>query len=358
MEMIATMMNTMYNHLKIGAAFTDLHLGRKNNSVVHNEDCLDFVRFFIEETKANKADHIIFMGDWFETRDSISGRTLDYSHRAMTMLSEAFPDFPIFFIIGNHDLVYKNNRSTFNTRIFEPFENVIIVNEPIEYMISDKKVLFCPYLFPEEYTDALMKINKYDVVYGHFEFRGFVVTGDTKVLDHGPDHTEASKCKKIFTGHFHKRQQKNNVHYIGNTFPMDFSDANDRERGMMIYTYDTDDVNYINWDNSPTYIRCSLSELMEAPDTYLRPKATVSCESDVDITYDEVLELREALVNSYGLRELNIFEPPEAYETSEDIDEEDLDHESVSDIVSALLHKVVSDSIDPEKLIQLYNDVG
>ena len=31
----------------------------------------------------------------------------------------------------------------------------------------------------------------------------------------------------VFSGHFHRRQVKGNIHYIGNTFPHNYSDAND-----------------------------------------------------------------------------------------------------------------------------------
>ena len=41
----------------------------------------------------------------------------------------------------------------------------------------------------------------------------------------------------VFSGHFHKRQIKNKIHYIGNAFPHNYADAGDDERGMMILEF-------------------------------------------------------------------------------------------------------------------------
>ena len=38
----------------------------------------------------------------------------------------------------------------------------------------------------------------------------------------------------VFSGHFHKRQVKGCINYIGNALPHNYADAWDDERGMMI----------------------------------------------------------------------------------------------------------------------------
>ena len=346
------------NTMSKAGIFTDIHFGRKNASEVHNQDCLDFIEWFISKCKEEEVDHIVFGGDWFEHRDSISGKTLDYSHKAMSRIKEELGDLPFYFIVGNHDLVFRNNRNTFNTKIFEPFPNMVIIQENLSTEIGGKKVLFCPFLFKDEYAEQISFINSHEIVYGHFEFKGFVVTGDTKTMDHGPDHTDFKKCKRIFSGHFHKRQHNGNVHYIGNTFPMDYSDANDLNRGMAIYDYDNDSITYHNWDSGPSYIRCTLSELLESPKKFLKEKGTVSCEADVDFTYDDIIKIQTKLTKKYKLRELSIYEVPEEYTSSEDIDEEDMESEDRSVVVKNLLRKVKSDKIDSEMLIKIYEGVN
>jgi len=347
-------MNMNLNNVKKAAMFTDIHLGRKNSSDVHLNDCQDYIDWFIDNCKKEKVDIIVFCGDWFEHRDAITGKTLDRSHKIIKQLVEELK-LPFFLIVGNHDLVYRNNRNSFNTVIFEPFGNLILVDDNISVKIGNKSILFCPYLFEEEYAEQIVVINSHDVVFGHFEFKGFVLTGETKVLEHGPDQEDFRGPDRIFTGHFHKRQEKKNVHYIGNTFPMDYSDANQTERGMAIYDFENDNLKYIDWEEAPTYIRCSLSDLLENPKDYLRPKATVTCLVDEkDLGFEDILHIKEVLINKYSLRELKMEEPVDDYKISEDIDEEDLESESTDEIVLALLGKIKAEEIESEELKKIY----
>lgn len=346
--------NMKLSNIKKIALFTDIHLGRKNSSEVHLNDCQDYIDWFIQNCKKEKVDMVVFCGDWFEQRDAITGKTLDRSHKVIRQLMEEL-ELPFFLIVGNHDLVYRNTRNAFNTVIFEPFENLILVDDNISVEIGGKKVLFCPYLFEEEYSQQITEINSHDVVFGHFEFKGFVLTGETKVLDHGPDHSDFKKPKRIFTGHFHKRQEKGNVHYIGNTFPMDYSDANDTNRGMAIYDIQNDDLEFIDWEKSPSYIRCSLSELLEDPKKILRPKASVTCLVDEKgLGYEDILKIKTVLSEKFSLRELKLEEPLDDYSISEDIDEEDLKSESTDEIVLNLLDKIKTDDIESDKLKKIY----
>lgn len=348
-------MNKDFTNYKKAAIFTDIHMGRKNSSEVHNSDCFEYIKWFVEQTKKHEADHVVFMGDWFDFREAINGRTLDWSHKAMTYLRDNLIDIPIFFIIGNHDLVYKYNRNIFNTQIFEPFTNLIIVDDNLSVNIGGKQCLFCPYLFEDEYPDQIESVNAHDIVFGHFEFKGFVVTGETKTLDHGPDHGDFKRPDRIFTGHFHKRQNKGNVHYIGNTFPMDYADANDPERGMAIYEYENDELTYIDWEDAPLYIYCNFSDLIKKPKKILRKNASVRClVDDKEFGFEDIMEIKKLLMEKYSLRELKMDEPIEEYTISEGVEQEDLEGESLSQIVETLLGRITSDDIKPDRLKKMY----
>ena len=76
------------------------------------------------------------------------------------------------------------------------------------------------------------------------------MTGYNTKLEHGPSHASFKNVKKIFSGHFHKRQAADNVCYIGNTFPMDFGDLNDNERLKNVYNdlnYNEKDIPYCDY---------------------------------------------------------------------------------------------------------------
>ena len=79
------------------ACFTDIHFGLKSNSQTHNQDCEDFVDWFITEAKKAGCETCIFLGDWHHNRNSISLVTLDASLRCLEKLGAAF-DFQVIMI--------------------------------------------------------------------------------------------------------------------------------------------------------------------------------------------------------------------------------------------------------------------
>ena len=86
---------------------------------------------------------------------------------------------------------------------------------------------------------------------------------------------------------------------------MDFSDANDFERGCAIYDHVNDTLEYRNWDACPKYIRGKLSEVLDG-EVDLLPNSYVQLEADFQITYEEVTKLKPALIQSNDLRGLDI----------------------------------------------------
>ena len=340
----------MATQFKKSACFSDIHFGRKNNSEQHNTDCLNFIEWFCEQVKNDpKIDHIVFLGDWFEHRNAINIQTLNIAFRAMEMLDKL--NLPIYFLVGNHDLYFRYLRTTHSVIFSQKFENFNVVDEPTQ--IED--VMFLPYIFHEEYVTLRNQINESKVVYGHLELKGFVLTGEYNVLENGPDHTEFNKPVKIFSGHFHKRQLRDNIVYIGNTFPMDFSDANDTDRGMMVYDYGTDTMTFTAWPDAPTFIQTSLSKLAEG-ELILPKNATVKCLADIELTLVESNKLRESYITSNQLREFTL-EEPSSTDIIEDTDMDigGLELESTDNIVVNLLGRITNESkIKPEVLIDIY----
>src|SRR4051812_14562314 len=184
------------------AMFTDIHWGKRNNSRIHNQDCLDFVDWFCAKVKADKSvTHIGFLGDWFESRSSINIETMDYSYRGLQKLNAL--GLPIYFVVGNHDLHKRSNRDIYSVNQFREMTNIVVIDQPT---VIDG-TLWSPYLFHNEYPD-LSEYNDCAFWAGHFEFRNFMITAYNTVMEHGPEHTHFNGPKHIFSGHFHKRQAK------------------------------------------------------------------------------------------------------------------------------------------------------
>jgi len=342
--------------LSKGAYFTDLHVGAKSNSQQHNEDCVNYIDWFCANVKADpEIDYICFVGDWHEVRSAINVFTLKYSYEIATKINDL--DLPVYFIIGNHDLYHRNNRDIYSVVPFNEFKNFNIIDKPTVIENIGDGVLMCPFLFHEEYT-KLSQYNKIPFWVGHFEFKGFVVTGYNITMKTGPDHTDFDGPENIISGHFHKRQTSGNVTYIGNTFPTNFSDAGDVERGMMIFNHTNKDMKFLDWEDCPKYITGTLSDII-AEKIKLYPNSRVRCVADIPITYEESLELKKTFIEGYDLREFAIEESSEIQEalteTETTINERNLG--TVDEMVVEMLNDIESEHIDNDLLSEIYQNL-
>lgn len=338
------------------ALFTDIHFGRKQNSDLHNTDCVNFIKFMTNYIKKHPdIENIIFLGDWFENRSAVNILTLYYSYIAAGIINEL--GLPVYFIVGNHDLYNRHNRDVFSTIFFHEFDNFHVIKENTVIDNIGDGILLSPFLFHNEY-EHLKQYKHIPVWFGHYEFNGFVVTGDSVKFTGGPEPSNFKKIKRIFSGHFHKRQVSGNITYIGNTFPMDFSDANDINRGFAIYDHNTDSVEFINWAECPKYTRVTLSQVIDN-NVELLDNARVECVADIDLPYEQTLKLRKAIKDTFKLREFVIKEPIIEHTNMDEIDEEynQQDFAQTDDLIVKLLSNVSTDTLDKNKLVTIYKNL-
>lgn len=341
--------------LNTAIVFTDLHVGAKSNSELHNQDCLNYIEWFCEEAIKQKADHVMFLGDWYENRAAVNVSTLTFSYKCAKKLNEL--GLPVFFIIGNHDLYHRHNRELYSTITFHEFSNFHMITEPTIISEIETSPLLCPYLFHHEY-DQLVKYDSVPTWWGHFEFKGFVITGHNVVMANGPDHTLFTGPTYIFSGHFHKRQQDKNVVYIGNAFPTNFSDADDHQRGLLVYNHTTQSIVFKDWGDCPKYTKVKLSEVLDNKVT-IYPNSRVKCVVDLPINFEESSILKQTLTEQYKLRECSMDESLEVSNaiTNTDISNiEILDNSlcTVDELVLQMLNEIDTDHIDNTLLVAQY----
>lgn len=242
-------------------SFTDIHFGLRNDSRDHNEMCLEFIDWAVAVANERGCDAICFIGDWHDHRTKIGVETLNYSEKGLEKLSKS--GLTVYFVLGNHDLFFRENRNV-HSLPFAPHHNIHLISEPTHF----GDTAFVPWVVHSDDKSLLVNSNtKY--VFGHFEFSGFLMNGGYAAPDRkghlraedleGPDY--------IFSGHFHLRQVKTigktEIHYIGNCFPHDFSDASDTARGVMILERGGK-PEYVNWPSMPTFFKIKASELEDS----------------------------------------------------------------------------------------------
>jgi len=338
----------MANLFKKAAVFTDIHYGLKSNSLQHNTDCDDFVNWFISKAKAEGCETCFFLGDYNHHRASINIQTLQFGLRALEKLSAAFD--VVYFIPGNHDLYYRDRRDVHSVEWARHLPNVIIVNDWFE----EGDVVIAPWLVGDDHKRLPKLGGKY--LFSHLELPRFFMNAMVEMPDHGGANEEHVKgFDTVFSGHFHKRQSRKNIWYIGNAFPHNYADAGDDARGMMILEWGEDPV-FHSWPNQPIFRVHKLSSILDNPKGLLLPKASIRVHLDIDISYEEANYIRETLIPEYSLREVSLV-PIKNEQLSQEGGSGDIKFESVDQIVLESITNIESDFYDSKLLLEIYNSL-
>jgi DNA repair exonuclease SbcCD nuclease subunit len=329
------------------ACFTDIHFGLKSNSATHNQDCEDFVDWFIAEAKEAGCETGIFLGDWHHNRNSLNITTMDYTLRSLEKLGQAFDNF--YFFPGNHDLYYKDKRDIHSVEFGKYVPGITVVNEITT--IGDTTLV--PWLVGDEWKKMEKLKSRY--VFGHFELPLFYMNAMIQMPDHGElQGTHFKNPEYVFSGHFHKRQAKENIVYIGNAFPHNYADAWDDDRGMMILEHGKK-PEYRIWPDAPKFKTVKLSQLIDDAETLIKSKSYLRVGIDIPISYEEASFIKETFLAQYDIRELTLIPEKKDVEINNDLDVEHF--ESVDQIVSSQLATIQSDSFDPKVLLAIYNNL-
>ena len=337
----------MTNLFKKAAVFTDIHFGLKSNSTLHNEDCLAFIKWATQKAKEEGCETCLFLGDWHNNRASINILTLGYSLRALEHLNDNFDN--VYFIPGNHDLYYRDKRDVQSVEWAKHLPNIKIVND----WFDSGNVVIAPWLVGDDHKRLKKLKGKY--MFGHFELPHFFMNAMVEMPDHGEINSDQmAGFEKVFSGHFHKRQSKKNVWYVGNAFPHNYADAGDDARGMMILEWDQEPV-FKSWPRQPIYRVHKLSEILENPEGYLLIDSHVRVHLDIEISYEEANFLRETWIPEYKLREMTLI--PMKLEQAETVGPDGLKFESVDQIIIDQINAIESKSFDKKILLEIYNNL-
>jgi hypothetical protein len=338
----------MSNLFKKAMCLTDIHFGLKSNSQLHNEDCLSFVKWAAAKGKEEGCETCFFLGDWHHNRASINLVTLNYSLEALEILSKTFTQ--VFFIPGNHDLYYRDKRDIQSAEWAKHIPNIKIVND----FFTDGDVAIVPWLVKDEHK----KIQKMEAKYcfGHFELPHFYMNAQIQMPDHGEIQQDHFKnIEKVFSGHFHKRQEGKNINYIGNCFPHNYSDVGDDERGCMIMAWGKPQE-YHTWPDQPRFRIYGLSHVLTKAEVLLKPKMHVRVNLDIDISYEEATFVKETFAEQFKLREITLI-PVKKDVTNADAQPGSIEFLSVDQIVAEQITQIKSDHYDPKMLLEIYNNL-
>ncbi len=329
-------------------AFTDLHLGYKNNSKQHNDWCVQFVDWMIAQAQQKNIRTCVFLGDWSHNRSSVNVVTLNYSLECLRKLSAAFDD--VIMLLGNHDLYFRDKLEIHSIPYVTEFANIHLISKPT--VTGD--IAFVPWLVGDEWKQ-ISQIRK-PYMFCHAEIARFKLNGNIEMPDHGglsARHFEHQKL--VVSGHFHKRQRKDHILYMGNAFPHNYADAGDDQRGCMFWSPGSE-PEFQAWPDAPRYRVMELSTVLMDPGAYIDHRTFARIIQDVDMCYEDAHFLRELFEQQLNALDVSFVNNRNNMADVEFNDDE-VSFESVDTIVLSHLATIESTSMDKNLLAQIYQSI-
>jgi DNA repair exonuclease SbcCD nuclease subunit len=272
---------------------------------------------------------------------------MNYTVSNLEKLSQSFEK--VYFILGNHDLFYKDKREINSIEFMRLFPNIV----PIRERLTEGDVTIMPWLVGDEWKNVPNIKSRY--LFGHLELPSFYMNAMVQMPDHGTIQSgHFANQEYVFTGHFHKRQNNRNIHYIGNAFPHNYADAGDDDRGMMMLEWGGT-PEFRTWTDQPVYRTFKLSQIIDKPDELLREKMHCRVTIDLPISFEEANFIKETFMPQYKLRELMLI--PEKVEVDAQSTPIDINFESVDTIVMNQINAIDSDTFDKAMLLEIYNNL-
>ena len=226
---------------------TDTHFGARSDSLIFNEFFYDFYENqFFPYVKKHKSEISAFvhLGDCLDRRKYINYKIAkDFRERFIAGLDEL--DIPCHFIVGNHDIYYKN---TLEVNCYNELglpKKSTVYSEPTVVTIDGYDMMFIPWLTPESETPFfdIAESPGVQIAMGHLEISGFEMHNGI-VSQVGISNTIFHKFDMVMSGHFHKRSNDGHIYYLGCPYQMTWADAGD-PKGFHTFDIENRQLNFI-----------------------------------------------------------------------------------------------------------------
>lgn len=210
---------------------TDLHFGARNDSPLFLEHYLEFFETMVfPYIKENDIKEVAHLGDLFDRRKYINFNTLT-SVRKRFLEPLAATGVKVHFLIGNHDTYWRNTNEVNSVReLISHYPNFFVYEKPQLVNLGGEDIAFLPWVNKANYEESLefIKTAKAKFLFGHLELDGYQVMSGIQ-HDGGMSPTLFERYEGVLSGHFHYRQRKGNIMYLGTPYEMFFSDINQRK---------------------------------------------------------------------------------------------------------------------------------
>lgn len=222
----------------------DTHFGARSDSPVFMEHFMRFFdRVFFPWVETHQPSHILHLGDFLDRRKFVNFSTLNSVREGFVKrLERTGAEFHV--ILGNHDIFYKNTSAVNSLR--ELFSDRFVIHEkPTIQEFDGRPIALVPWINKENEAECLdfIRTAPADILCGHLELHGFNVLKNTP-FDGGMNADLFKRYSAVYTGHFHCRHSRDNVHYLGCPYQITMNDYGDK-KGFHVLDTDTGDLEFV-----------------------------------------------------------------------------------------------------------------
>lgn len=346
----------------------DIHFGVPGRT----DDILWACRVMREYCAKFEIDTMLVLGDLYHNRQSIE---IDINSKVCTFFEETKEKYNQQWIAfpGNHDMFLRHS---WNINSLTALRRHLTVIEGVKVLeIENQRFWVLPFItYEKAYMRVLRAIVEHpefrpgeDNLLTHIGIRGATLNTCFLLKDWSIIDFEEFPFKRIYTGHFHSKQQiGENVWYPGSPIPFKF-DEGDVPHGFYVFDLEADSHKFINiWkagakffpdEVPPPQFTTVLDELLDQKGENDIKDCMVRVALQRDYTADEKSSIKQRLLG-FGARDVRWMEK-KVKEKKESDEEESSDPELHQDLFNAWIEKDIKGlgDLDPSVLARCNQEV-
>lgn len=289
------------------ALLNDTHLGIRNSSDIFLDNAAKFYNeTFFPYLKKHNIKQILHLGDYYDNRKAINIKAL-YHNRKTFLEPLRQLGVHMDIIPGNHDTYFKDTNTPNSLKELLGFfiNEVAIIEKPKVLKYGSRKIALLPWISSEneKESEEFIKTCDADFLAGHLELNGFEMQRGI-LSEHGMSAKQFAKFKAVFSGHYHTKSSKGNVHYLGSQLEFFWSDCDDKK---FFHILDTETLELTPIHNPHTLfakVNYDDSKKMIAPDLSNKFVKVIVKERSDQKKFDAFMDK----IQEYDLHDLKIVE--------------------------------------------------
>lgn len=349
------------------ALIADRHIGARSSDINY----LRYFRRFYDNVffpyldEHPEIDTIIDLGDGLDNRKYVNFNVLREYHE-MWLNPIMKRNLTLHSILGNHDVYYRNTNDLNSAKLISDGvdDNIFVYSDPTEIEIDGLKIALLPWVNRQNHDDSLnfIKSTPASVLMGHLELNGYEMVRGI-ACDSGMNPNLFSRFTRVFSGHFHIKQHKHNIDYLGTPYEITFADAGIK-KGFHVFDTKTLDLEFVvNPETMHVYIpyddsEVDYSEIDVSRYTGKVVKIKVLKKTDVYVFEKFIERLADANPLKYSIIDttdslINSDEDVESIDANGDIK----NPRNTMDVLIEYIHENFEDETDRKEISNLMKDL-